>query len=247
MSSNPPDPNELVRVIMQQLQQQRAQPQQAQPQPQPPPAPVLQPYNQGAAFHSSDDLLGNLVSRYLNAAQGSGQMGAATNRSPVAAPPSLLQSNGGMNQSLGQASPNQLAALTGLLSSLNQNLSAAAAAQQFATQTNGFSGAQPQRDLCQQGLYSQQLRQCQQGLFPQGQQQGLQQQQQGNNLQQQQQQQQQQQRQQGHIQQVQVRNENEHGSSFMKLHALIQVSAYHALRHHCSLLNNSVTKISCPS
>jgi hypothetical protein len=44
-----------------------------------------------------------------------------------------------------------------------------------------------------------------------------------------------------------VRNENEHGSSFMKLHALIQVSAYHALRPHCSPLNNSVTKISCPS
>jgi hypothetical protein len=193
MSSNPPDPNELVRLIMQQLQQQQAQPQQAQP---PPAAPVLQPYNQGAAFQNPDDSLGNLVSRCINAAQGNGQMGAA-----AAPPPSFLQSSSDMHQSLGQANSNQLAALAGLLSSLNQNLSATAAAQQFA---NGFSGAQPQRDLCQQGLYSQQLRQGQQGIFPQGQQQGLRQQQQGDNLQRQQQQQEQ-----GHIQQVQVRNENE--------------------------------------
>lgn len=190
MSSNPPDPNDLVRMIMQQLQQ-RPQPQQPQ-QARPPLAPVPPPYNQGAVLpQNPDNSVGNLVARYLNASQGHGQMGAATNMPPAAAPASLPQSSNDITRSLGQASSNQLLALTGLLSSLNQSLAAAAAAQGIAP--HGFPGAQPQQDRSQQGLYSPQSQPVQQGLYPHGQQQGRIQ---G--------------KQQGHIQQVQVRYENEH-------------------------------------
>jgi hypothetical protein len=118
MSSNPPDPNELIKLLMkqQQDQQQHQQRQQHQQQRllqqfQPQQQGVPQAYNQPPRNEGAVNLLGKLVANYLNAPPAS-NIGA----NPPHAAQSFLNSIAPSQPAL-PSDPNQL--LAQLLSSVN--------------------------------------------------------------------------------------------------------------------------------
>lgn len=160
MSSNPPDPNELIRLLLQQQaqQQQNQQPQQApqQQQSHSVAASINRPYNQYEAPPSNlggANELGSLVAQYLNEARGqstaagpsSPALSSLLSALPQAAPIQLASSAATSNIS----GPQNLLALSGILSTINQNI-AAAASQRVAPQPTGFGQPQPLQGLFQQ-------------------------------------------------------------------------------------------------